>query len=120
MGVKVWQYPRCGTCRKALKWMDDRGIEYERVHIVDNPPQREELRALWERSGLPIRKLFNTSGQAYRAGNFKERLKELSDEEALDELANNGKLIKRPIVDLGQAVLIGFNAEGYVSAFNKL
>jgi len=117
MATTVYQYPKCSTCRNALKWLDQRGVDYRAIDLVASPPSVETLRDLWRRSGLPIARFFNTSGESYRAGNFKQRLPGLSEAEALEALAADGKLIKRPIVDAGAdargAVLVGFDAAAY-------
>lgn len=113
MAVAVWQYPKCSTCRKALKWMAQRGVPFEATDIVLQPPPAAKLRDLWKRSGLPIARFFNTSGESYRAGGFKEKLKTMSDAEALAALAADGKLIKRPLVEAGEAVLVGFDEAAY-------
>jgi len=111
--MKVYQYPKCSTCRKALKWLDGRKLAYEKTDLVATPPSLTTLRDLFRRSGLPVAKLFNTSGESYRAGNFKQRLGTMSEGEALAALAKDGKLIKRPIVDTGKAVLVGFDEAAY-------
>lgn len=113
MAVTFYHYAGCGTCKKARKWLDAHGVGYRAVDLVATPPSKEELRRLWKRSGLPVRKLFNTSGQSYRAGGFKEKLESMSDDEALDALAADGKLIKRPILDGGSYVLVGFDEGQY-------
>ena len=114
--MKVYQYPKCSTCRKALKWLDEKGIPYEKTDLVAKPPSLSALRDLFRRSGLPINKLFNTSGESYRNGNFKQRLGAMSEGEALAALASDGKLIKRPIVDTGREVLVGFDEKAYGKA----
>ncbi len=111
--MKVYQYPKCSTCRKALRWLDAKGRKYESIDIVARPPSRPELEAMWKRSGLPIRKLFNTSGASYRDGEFGKRLPSMSEAEALDALARDGKLIKRPLVVDGATVLVGFDEAAY-------
>ncbi|MEC9071144.1 MAG: arsenate reductase family protein [Myxococcota bacterium] len=113
MGITVYQYPGCDTCRKALKWMKNRDMEFQPIHIVDSPPSRAEVEDLWRRSGLPLKKLFNTAGRSYRDGGFSKRLPEMSESEALDALAADGKLIKRPLLDAGSTVLVGFSEERY-------
>jgi arsenate reductase len=113
--LTVYQYPKCSTCRKALAWLDAHGVEHERVDITLAPPSARELSRVLKVSGLPVAKLFNTSGQHYRAGNFKARLKTLSDTEALAELAANGKLIKRPLVVAPELTLVGFDDETYAA-----
>lgn len=117
MSITVYQYPKCGTSRKALAWLDAQGVEYKSINLVEKPPSKTKLKDLWKRSGEPIRKLFNTSGESYRAGGFKEKLATMSEADALAALAADGKLIKRPIVDLEDKVLIGFKQEAYEDAF---
>ena len=111
--LRVFHYPACSTCKKALKWLADEGVNVEPIDIVKSPPSKAELRAAWQQSGLPLRKLFNTSGVSYREGNFGERLETMSDSEALDALAADGKLIKRPLLLGGKVVLVGFNEAAY-------
>ncbi len=111
--IEVFHYPKCGTCRKALKWLDARGVEYRSIDIVDKPPPLAKLKKAHKLSGLPVAKLFNTSGQSYRQGNFKAKLTRMSDEEALQALAEDGKLIKRPLVFGDGFVLVGFRESEY-------
>lgn len=111
--LRVFQYPQCSTCKKALKWLAAHDIEFESIHIVDHPPTKAELRTALKGAGIPLKKLFNTSGASYREGRFGERLATMSETEALDALANDGKLIKRPVV-LGKGVaLVGFDENAY-------
>jgi arsenate reductase len=117
MPVRVYQYPKCSTCRKALKWLDERGAKYVKTDLVAEPIALSELKDLLKRSGLPVTRFFNTSGESYRAGSFKDRLKTMSDADALAALAKDGKLVKRPIVDTGKKVLVGFDEEAYEAAF---
>ena len=114
--MEIYHYPGCSTCKKALKWLDAQGLSAARVHIVEEPPSAQSLEDLWRRSGLPLRRFFNTSGVSYRAGGFKERLATMSDEEAIAALAADGKLIKRPLMDTGGVVLVGFKAEEWARA----
>lgn len=112
--IKVYQYAKCSTCRKALKWLDAQGVSYDAVDIVTAPPKKAELaRAL--KSGIALKKLFNTSGQSYRDGKWGEKLGQVSEAEALDALAKDGKLIKRPFVVSGEDVLVGFDEAAYRS-----
>lgn len=120
MAVVVFHYPKCSTCRKALAWLKCRGVETESIDLVAAPPSAETLRDLWQRSGLPIRAMFNTSGESYRAGGFKTKLATMTESEALQALASDGKLIKRPIVDLGDQVLVGFDPARYEQAFGPV
>lgn len=108
MAITVYQYPGCSTCRKALKWLDAQGIEHRAVHIVEKPPSAAKLKKLVKTSGLPLKRFFNTAGQSYRQGGFKDRLPSMTDDEKIAALAADGKLIKRPLVDAGDAVLVGF------------
>jgi arsenate reductase (glutaredoxin) len=114
--LTVYHYPQCTTCRNALRWLDAHEIPHERVDIVAAPPSVALLGRALDRSGAPLARLFNTSGQSYRQGNYKERLKQISRAEALAALAADGKLIKRPLVISDELVLIGFNEEEYAAA----
>lgn len=116
MALTVYHYPACSTCRTALKWLDEYGIAHQRVHIVDHPPTREELERALDQAALPLRALFNTSGQSYRDGNFKDKLPKLSRAEALDALSHDGKLIKRPFVTSHDITLVGFDEAAWSKA----
>ena len=111
--VRVYHYPGCSTCRKALAWLAARGVVVDKVDLVAHPPSAATLRDLHRRSGLPLGRLFNTSGESYRAGHWKARLAGISEADAYAALAADGKLIKRPIVDAGAAVLVGFQEEAW-------
>ncbi len=115
MTITVYHYPNCSTCKKALKWLDAHGVEHRKVDIVESPPDAKALKRIWESSGLPIGKLFNTSGQSYRNGGFKEKVRTMSDDEALAALAADGKLIKRPLLDGGDFAIVGFDEARYAS-----
>jgi arsenate reductase len=119
MPVTVYQYPKCSTCRKALKWLDAKGVKYDTVDLVADPIPAKQLADLHARSGLPIARFFNTSGESYRSGDFKARLPGMSEAAALKELAKDGKLVKRPIVDTGKQVLLGFDEQKYGATFPK-
>ena len=119
MAIHVYQYPKCSTCRKALKWLGEHGVKHTHSDLVATPIPLAKLRDLHERSGLPIKRFFNTSGESYRNGGFGARLPEMSDSEALRALAADGKLVKRPIIDAGKKVLVGFDAEAYEAALKK-
>jgi arsenate reductase len=112
----VLSYAQCGTCKKALKWLDARGIRYELRSIVDSPPSKAELAAWVAASGRPVRKWLNTSGQSYRALG-KAAIEAMSDAEDAEALAADGKLVKRPVVVLDGRVLVGFDEEAYDDAF---
>jgi len=115
----IYQYPKCSTCRKALRWLDEQGVSYEAIDVVQQPPSRAELEKIWTQSELPIRKLFNTSGQSYRAGDFKSRLAHMSEAEALRALSEDGKLIKRPLLIHKDLVLVGFDEVSWGSSLNE-
>lgn len=102
------EYPKCTTCQKAKKWLDDHGISYTDRHIKENPPTYEELKAWHARSGLPLRRFFNTSGLVYKALNLREKLDGMSEDEQLRLLATDGMLVKRPLVVRDDLVLTGF------------
>jgi arsenate reductase (glutaredoxin) len=118
--LAVYQYPKCSTCRNALRWLTAHGVKYESIDIVTSPPSQTVLESVLAESGLPVAKLFNTSGQSYREGNFKERLKTATQAEALAELARDGKLIKRPLLVSERVVLVGFDAEVYANNLKQL
>jgi arsenate reductase len=114
--LKVYQYTKCSTCRKALRWLDAQEIAYEAVPIVETPPTAAVLKQVLKQSGLPLTALFNTSGESYRAGGFKERLPNMSEAEAIAALAEDGKLVKRPLL-IGPGVsLVGFDEAAWKSA----
>ena len=102
------QYPPCTTCKKAKAWLDARGVSYENRHIKEQNPTCEELKAWYEKSGLPLKKFFNTSGLLYKSMNLKDRLPTMTEEEQLQLLASDGMLVKRPILVSGEKVLVGF------------
>lgn len=102
------EYPKCSTCQKAKKWLDDRGISYEDRHIKEKNPTYEELKAWHASSGLPLKRFFNTSGQLYKEKGLKDLLPAMGDEEQYRLLATDGMLVKRPIVVGDGFVLVGF------------
>ena len=102
------EYPPCSTCKKAKNWLDDHGVAYTARHIKENNPTYEELKLWYQRSGLPLKKFFNTSGLLYKSMNLKDKLPTMSEEEQLRLLASDGMLVKRPLVVLEDAVLTGF------------
>lgn len=106
--LKFICYPKCTTCRKAAKWLDEHGVEYEMRDIRANRPSAEELAAWHALSGLPLRKFFNTSGLLYKSMELKNRLPDMSDSEMLELLASDGMLVKRPIAVGDDFVLVGF------------
>ena len=102
------QYPPCSTCQKAKKWLDAQGLSYTDRHIKENNPTYDELKEWYSRSGLPLKKFFNTSGLLYKSLNLKEKLPAMSEEEQLRLLASDGMLVKRPLVVTDTIVLTGF------------
>ena len=102
------QYPPCSTCQKAKKWLDEKGITYTDRHIKENNPTYEELKEWYQRSGLPLKKFFNTSGLLYKSLNLKDKLPTMTEEEQLRLLATDGMLVKRPVVVTEHMILTGF------------
>lgn len=117
MKVLFVQYPKCSTCKKALNWLKEHDVEFEDRHIVEENPTAEELKEWHEKSGLPLKRFFNTSGQIYRQNNIKDRLPNMSEEEQYELLATNGMLVKRPIVVGDDYVLVGFKEKEYEEKF---
>ncbi len=106
--ILVLHYPKCSTCKKALQWLKDNQIEFEERHIVEQNPTEQELGEWYHKSGLPLKKFFNTSGNLYKEQNLKNKLPQMSEEEQLALLATNGMLVKRPLVVGDDFVLTGF------------
>ena len=102
------QYPPCSTCKKAKTWLDEHGVVYTDRHITEQNPSYGELKAWQAKSGLPLKKFFNTSGLRYKSLNLKERLPEMTEEEQLRLLASDGMLVKRPILVTEDRILVGF------------
>lgn len=102
------EYPKCSTCQKAKKWLESNGVEFTDRHIIENNPNKEELKAWLEKSGMPLKKFFNTSGMKYRELELKDKLPLISEEEALEILASDGMLVKRPVLVGDDFVLTGF------------
>ncbi len=107
------QYPKCSTCRKAKAWLDERSVEYDIRHIVEENPTAEELRSWHRASGLPLRRFFNTSGMLYRSMGLKDKLPGMSDDEMYALLATDGMLVKRPLLVLDDVVLVGFKEKDW-------
>lgn len=115
--VLFLEYPPCSTCKKAKKWLDEHGVEYQSRHIVEDNPAADELSAWHKLSGLPLRRFFNTSGMLYRERNIKALLDQgISDEDAYALLAENGMLVKRPVVVGEDFVLAGFREADWEKA----
>lgn len=119
MNYLFLEYPSCSTCQKAKKWLNENGIEYTDRHIVEQNPTVEELKEWVKRSGLPLKKFFNTSGLVYKSMELKDKLPTMGEEEQLSLLATNGKLVKRPLIIGGNTVLVGFKAEEWKEQLSK-
>ena len=117
--TKIYYYPACGTCKKALKWLDENNIKYEKKHIVEETPSLKELKEIYKKSGLELKKFFNTSGNVYKEMNLKDKLKNMSEKEQLELLVSNGMLIKRPILISDNFILVGFKENEYREELEK-
>ena len=106
--IKVYCYSKCSTCKKALKWLDDRGVAYEKIDLKENNPGEAELREYHAKSGLPLKRFFNTSGMIYRDMELSKKLPAMSDDEQFALLAADGMLVKRPLLVKDDTVLTGF------------
>ena len=104
-------YPKCTTCKRAKNWLDDNNMKYTQRDIANDNPTYDELKGWYEKSGLPLKKFFNTSGMLYKEMQLKDKLASMSEDEQLNLLATNGMLVKRPIVVKGDVVLVGFKEE---------
>ncbi len=114
--VKIYCYSKCSTCNKALKWLDSNGIKYDCVDIKEQHPDKNTVKELNAKSGLPLKKFFNTSGKLYREMELSKRLPDLSDDEVLDLLASDGMLVKRPLLVTDKTVLAGFKEDAWKEA----
>lgn len=119
MAVLFLNYPKCTTCIKARKWLEENNIDFISRHIVENNPNTEELKNFIKLSGLPTKKFFNTSGILYREMNLKDKLVTMSDDEMINLLSTNGMLVKRPLIIGENGVLVGFKAESWSEFFKK-
>ena len=108
MRILFLEYPKCSTCKRAKAWLTENGVAFDDRHIVEDNPTAEELKAWWEKSGLPLKKFFNTSGMLYKEMQLKDKLPQMSEDEQLKLLATNGMLVKRPVIVDGDTVLTGF------------
>lgn len=109
------EYPPCSTCKKAKAWLDERGAPYAVRHIKDERPTRAELEAWWKRSGLPLKRFFNTSGLVYKNLGLAQRLPALTEAEQLDLLASDGMLVKRPLLVTARGVCPGFRPDAWAT-----
>ena len=117
--IKFVCYPKCTTCQRARKWLDENMVGYDLRDIKLENPTREELSAWYKMSGLPLKKLFNTSGLLYKSLDLKNKLPKMTEEEMLGLLSSDGMLVKRPIVVGDGFVLVGFNADAWREALKK-
>ena len=108
MPLLLIHYPKCSTCQKAKKWLEAQNAAFESRHIKDNPPTRDELKRWLEKSGLPLKRFFNTSGLLYKELRLKDKLPTMSEEEQLRLLSGDGMLVKRPLIIGEDKVLVGF------------
>ena len=115
--LKFYAYKNCDTCRKAKKYLDAKGVEYELIPIREQPPTRAELKSVLVHCGGNISKLFNTSGRDYKALNLKDKLPKMTNAEAIDLLSKNGNLVKRPFVIGKEISVVGFNPELFAGLF---
>lgn len=98
MSILFLEYPKCSTCQKAKKWLEGKGVDFEERHIVENNPTAEELREFHQKSGLPLKRFFNTSGLKYKELQLKDKLPQMSEDEQYELLATDGMLVKRPLL----------------------
>ena len=117
--MKFIQYPKCSTCQKAKKWLDAQGAVYEERHIVTENPTAEELKEWYQKSGLPLKRFFNTSGLKYKELNLKEKLPAMSEEDQIALLASDGMLVKRPILVCENTIKVGFKEADWKEALQK-
>lgn len=102
------EYPKCSTCQKAKKWLDENSVEYNDRHIIEDNPTYEELKMWYKQSGLELKRFFNTSGMLYRSMGLKDKLPSMSEDEQLKLLASDGMLVKRPLIISDKVILTGF------------
>lgn len=112
------EYPKCSTCQKAKKWLLENQVEFEDRHIVEDNPSKEELKVWYEKSGLPLKRFFNTSGMKYKELKLKDKLPAMTEEEQLELLASDGMLVKRPVLVGNDFVLTGFKEKEWTEKLN--
>jgi len=117
MTVKVYEYNRCGTCKKALKFLDGKKVKYKTIPIRETPPSKAELKKMLKAYDGEIKRLFNTSGQDYRAMGIKDKIKDMTENQAIDLLSKNGNLIKRPFVLGSGFCLVGLKQDEWDQVF---
>lgn len=113
-------YPKCTTCQRAKKWLDEKGISYVARDIKTQNPNKEELKEWYRKSGLPLKRFFNTSGMLYKEMKLKDRLPDMSEDEQLELLSTDGMLVKRPVVISGENILVGFKEKEWEEKLNEL
>lgn len=111
--LKFIEYPKCSTCIRAKKYLNELNLEHQDRHIIEDRLSKDELTALYHKSGLPLKRFFNTSGLKYRELQLKDKLPTMSEDEQLELLASDGMLVKRPIVETDDTVLVGFKTSEY-------
>ncbi|NME36393.1 MULTISPECIES: arsenate reductase family protein [Fusobacterium] len=119
MSILFFNYPKCSTCVKAKKWLEENEINFVSRHIVEERPTIDELKSFIKSSNLPFKKFFNTSGILYRELDLKNKIPTMNEEEAITLLASNGMLVKRPLIVCDKGILIGFKVEEWKKFFNK-
>ncbi|WKA59725.1 arsenate reductase family protein [Planococcus shenhongbingii] len=117
--ITYYAYPKCTTCRKAKKWLEQNNIEYNEINIAETPPSDSELRGIYEKSGLELKKFFNTSGLKYRELGLKDKLKEMPEDQQLKLLSSDGMLIKRPLAWDGEKATLGFKEEEFENTWKR-
>ncbi len=119
MNMLLIEYPKCSTCKKAKKWLEDQGCTFETRHMVEQNPTKEELRGWVEKSGYPIRRFFNTSGIKYRELKLSEKLSDMSEEEQLELLSSDGMLVKRPLLITEKKICVGFKEKEWEAMLHE-
>ena len=119
MKILFIEYPKCSTCQKAKKWLEQNNIEFEDRHIVENNPTKEELKKWIKQSGYDIKKFFNTSGMKYKELNLKEKLPNMTDDEKIEVLSTDGMLVKRPLIITDDLILVGFREKEWEQLKNR-
>ena len=119
MKVLFIEYPKCSTCQKAKKWLEQNNIEFKDRHIVENNPTKEELKKWIKQSGYDIKKFFNTSGMKYKELNLKEKLPNMTDDEKIEVLSKDGMLVKRPLIITDDLILVGFREKEWEQLKNR-
>lgn len=113
------EYPKCSTCQKAKKWLEQNNIEFDDRHILENNPTKEELKKWIKQSGYDIKKFFNTSGMKYKELNLKEKLPNMTDDEKIQILSTDGMLVKRPLIITDDLILVGFREKEWEQLKNR-